>query len=135
MLSTPELKTALSDGLRAGGVDVIDAIEERFTSANVPVDFVKIHHEPDGNFPHGIPNPLLHDCRQATVDAVLEHKADMGIAWDGDFDRCFLFDEKGQFIEGYYIVDPRLRIFWITGQQKQKQNPVLLWIKRSGSLL
>ncbi|MGO0308791.1 phosphomannomutase CpsG [Endozoicomonas acroporae] len=114
------LKLVANAGNGAAG-HVIDAIEERFKATamdggsacsagsinrptGVPVEFVKIHHEPDGNFPHGIPNPLLHDCRQATVDAVLEHKADMGIAWDGDFDRCFLFDEKGQFIEGYYIV-------------------------------
>ena len=97
------LKLVVNAGNGAAG-HVIDAIEERFVAASVPVEFVKIHHEPDGNFPHGIPNPLLHDCRQATIDAVLEHKADMGIAWDGDFDRCFLFDEKGQFIEGYYIV-------------------------------
>ena len=83
---------------------VIDAIEERFSeqSVPIPVEFIKIHHEPDGSFPYGIPNPLLPECRQATADAVLKHHADMGIAWDGDFDRCFLFDEKGQFIEGYY---------------------------------
>ncbi|MRI34290.1 phosphomannomutase CpsG [Endozoicomonas sp. OPT23] len=97
------LKLVVNAGNGAAG-HVIDAIEERFNAASVPVEFVKIHHEPDGNFPHGIPNPLLHDCRQATTDAVLAHNADMGIAWDGDFDRCFLFDEKGQFIEGYYIV-------------------------------
>ena len=97
------MKLLVNAGNGAAG-HVIDAIEARFKAMDVPVEFVKIHHEPDGNFPHGIPNPLLHDCRQATVDAVLEHKADMGIAWDGDFDRCFLFDEKGQFIEGYYIV-------------------------------
>ncbi|WP_299735601.1 phosphomannomutase CpsG [uncultured Endozoicomonas sp.] len=97
------LKLVVNAGNGAAG-HVIDAIEERFKALDVPVEFVKIHHEPDGNFPHGIPNPLLHDCRQATIDAVLEHNADMGIAWDGDFDRCFLFDEKGQFIEGYYIV-------------------------------
>ncbi|MDM7005944.1 phosphomannomutase CpsG, partial [Klebsiella michiganensis] len=59
---------------------------------------------PDGHFPNGIPNPLLPECRQDTIDAVVAHKADMGIAFDGDFDRCFLFDEKGNFIEGYYIV-------------------------------
>ena len=97
------LKLVVNAGNGAAG-HVIDAIEQRFIDASVPVEFVKVHHEPDGNFPHGIPNPLLHDCRQATTDAVLEHSADMGIAWDGDFDRCFLFDEKGQFIEGYYIV-------------------------------
>lgn len=71
---------------------------------HLPFRFVKVHHEPDGTFPNGIPNPLLPENRQSTVDAVLEHGADFGIAWDGDFDRCFLFDEKGGFIEGYYIV-------------------------------
>ena len=83
---------------------MVDAIEERFLSASVPVEFVKIQHKPDGNFPNGIPNPLLPECRHVTSNAVVEHEADMGIAWDGDFDRCFLFDEKGRFIEGYYIV-------------------------------
>ena len=64
----------------------------------------KVHNTPDGNFPNGIPNPLLPECRDDTRNAVIKHGADMGIAFDGDFDRCFLFDEKGQFIEGYYIV-------------------------------
>ncbi|MGU0172642.1 hypothetical protein ACVXG8_25745 [Escherichia coli] len=70
----------------------------------MPVTFVKVHNTPDGNFPNGIPNPLLPECRDDTRNAVIEHGADMGIAFDGDFDRCFLFDEKGQFIEGSYIV-------------------------------
>lgn len=83
---------------------VVDAIEARFNASDIPVRFVKIHNAPDGNFPHGVPNPLLPECRTATSAAVLEHKADMGIAWDGDFDRCFLFDETGAFIDGYYIV-------------------------------
>lgn len=73
---------------------VIDAIEEKFKTLNVPVEFIKIHHEADGTFPNGIPNPILIENRDSTRNAVLEHKADMGIAWDGDFDRCFLFDEK-----------------------------------------
>ncbi|WP_257282199.1 phosphomannomutase CpsG [Endozoicomonas sp. ISHI1] len=97
------MKLVVNAGNGAAG-HVIDAIEARFQSTSVPIEFIKVHHEPDGNFPHGIPNPLLPECRQATSDAVLEHQADMGIAWDGDFDRCFLFDEKGLFIEGYYIV-------------------------------
>lgn len=83
---------------------VIDALEEQFKAASVPIEFIKLHHQPDGTFPNGIPNPILVENRGDTMAAVLEHKADMGIAWDGDFDRCFLFDEQGRFIEGYYIV-------------------------------
>ncbi|WP_261844191.1 phosphomannomutase CpsG [Aliamphritea ceti] len=82
----------------------IDALEKVFQQLEVPIEFIKLHHEPDGTFPNGIPNPILPENRADTIAAVLEHKADMGIAWDGDFDRCFLFDEKGRFIEGYYIV-------------------------------
>jgi phosphomannomutase len=70
----------------------------------LPFSFIKVHHEPDGHFPNGIPNPMLEENRAPTVAAILEHRADFGIAWDGDFDRCFFFDETGAFIEGYYIV-------------------------------
>ncbi|MCM1129671.1 MAG: phosphomannomutase CpsG [Alistipes senegalensis] len=83
---------------------VVDAIEACFRKRAVPIRFVKVHNEPDGSFPNGIPNPLLPENRMATANAVLAANADMGIAWDGDFDRCFLFDENGRFIEGYYIV-------------------------------
>jgi phosphomannomutase len=71
---------------------------------HLPFEFIKVNYEPDGTFPNGIPNPMLLDNQAVTADAVREHKADIGIAWDGDFDRCFLFDEHGGFIEGYYIV-------------------------------
>lgn len=71
---------------------------------HLPCKIIGVNKEPDGTFPNGVPNPLLPDNRDSTAKAVLEHKADMGIAFDGDFDRCFLFDEKGQFIEGYYSV-------------------------------
>lgn len=97
------LKLVVNSGNGAAG-HVIDALEERFQQLQIPIELIKIHHEPDSNFPNGIPNPLLPENRHATSSAVLEHKADMGIAWDGDFDRCFLFDEQAQFIEGYYIV-------------------------------
>jgi phosphomannomutase len=70
----------------------------------LPFDFIKICHEPDASFPNGIPNPLLPENRAATAEAVRAHQADAGLAWDGDFDRCFFFDEQGAFIEGYFIV-------------------------------
>ena len=83
---------------------VLDAIEAELQQNGVPITFIKVHHTPDPTFPNGIPNPLLEENRAATANAVIEYNADMGIAWDGDFDRCFLFDEQGGFIEGYYIV-------------------------------
>ena len=97
------LKLVVNAGNGAAG-HVIDASEARFKSLNVPVEFIKVHHEADGTFPNGIPNPILEENRPATADAVKAHGADLGIAWDGDFDRCFLFDEHATFIEGYYIV-------------------------------
>ena len=72
--------------------------------AHLPFEFVKVQHEPDGNFPNGVPNPMLEENRAPTIDAIKESSADFGIAWDGDYDRCFFFDETGRFIEGYYIV-------------------------------
>ncbi|WP_319558001.1 phosphomannomutase [Thiomicrorhabdus sp.] len=71
---------------------------------HLPFKIIKVHHQADGNFPNGIPNPMIIENRTATSDAVIEENADMGIAWDGDFDRCFLFDNQGNFIEGYYLV-------------------------------
>nr|BAT23620.1 phosphomannomutase [Klebsiella sp. 6168] len=97
------LRIVINSGNGAAG-HVIDAIEEQFRKNNVPIEFIKVNHQPDGNFPNGIPNPLLPECRQDTTDAIINYSADFGIAFDGDFDRCFLFDENGRFIEGYYIV-------------------------------
>ncbi len=98
-----QLTLVINSGNGAAG-HVIDAIETRFHRLNLPINIIKLHHFPDGYFPNGIPNPLLPECRADTARAVIQHHADMGIAFDGDFDRCFFFDEKGQFIEGYYIV-------------------------------
>lgn len=121
------LKLVVNAGNGAAG-HVIDAIEEKFKSLNVPVEFIKIHHQADGTFPNGIPNPLLFENRDSTCDAVIEHHADMGIAWDGDFDRCFLFDEKGQFIEGYYIVGLLAQAFLIKQSgEKIVHDPRLVW--------
>jgi phosphomannomutase/phosphomannomutase/phosphoglucomutase len=71
---------------------------------HLPFHIHFVHSEPDGTFPNGVPNPLLPECREATAEAVVAAKADLGIAWDGDCDRCFFFDETGTFIEGYYLV-------------------------------
>ncbi|MCP4070746.1 MAG: phosphomannomutase CpsG [Hyphomicrobiales bacterium] len=97
------LKLVVNAGNGAAG-RVIDAIEARLDQCGADIEFVKIHHQPDGNFPNGIPNPLLPENRHSTAQAVTKHRADIGLAWDGDFDRCFFFDEEGNFIEGYYIV-------------------------------
>ncbi|PCI60810.1 MAG: phosphomannomutase CpsG [Gammaproteobacteria bacterium] len=82
----------------------IDKLEQAFLEYNIPIELIKIHNIPDGTFPNGIPNPLLHEQQAITGEQVAAHGADMGIAWDGDFDRCFLWDANGQFIDGYYIV-------------------------------
>jgi phosphomannomutase len=121
------LKLVVNAGNGAAG-HVIDAIEEKFKTLNIPVEFIKIHHEADGHFPNGIPNPILVENRDSTRHAVLEHHADMGIAWDGDFDRCFLFDEKGQFIEGYYIVGLLAQAFLLKQSgEKIVHDPRLIW--------
>jgi len=92
------LKIVVNAGNGCAG-PVMDLLEPQ-----LPFEVFKICHQPDGNFPNGIPNPLLPENREITRRAVLEHGAALGIAWDGDFDRCFLFNERGEFIEGYYIV-------------------------------
>lgn len=97
------LKIVTNAGNGSAG-HVIDALEKKFKEKHVPIEFIKVNHQADGTFPNGIPNPLLIENRYSTRDAVIEHKADLGIAWDGDFDRCFFFDENGDFIEGYYLV-------------------------------
>ena len=92
------LKVVVNAG-NGGAGEIIDLLE-----SHMPFEFIKVNHEPDGSFPNGIPNPILPENRAATADKVKETGADLGIAWDGDYDRCFLFDETGRFIEGYYIV-------------------------------
>ncbi len=92
------LKIVVNPGNGGAGA-VIDLLEQA-----LPFDFIKVHHKPDGNFPNGVPNPLLIENRKPTIAAIKEHEADLGLAWDGDFDRCFFFDENARFIEGYYIV-------------------------------
>lgn len=121
------MKLVINSGNGAAG-HVVDELEKRFIELSIPLELIKVHHEENGNFPNGIPNPLLPECRADTANAVKEHKADMGIAFDGDFDRCFLFDENGDFIEGYYIVGLLAEAFL----QKEKgakiiHDPRLSW--------
>ena len=116
------LKLVVNAGNGGAGL-VIDELE-----AHLPFEFVKVHHTADGHFPNGVPNPILEENRAATADAVKASGAAMGIAWDGDYDRCFFFDENGRFIEGYYIVgllaDQFLRK---TGPGKVIHDPRLIW--------
>jgi phosphomannomutase len=87
------------DAGNGGAGRIVDLLEP-----HLPFEFIKLHHEPDGNFPNGVPNPLLPENRSAAIAAVREHGADLGLGWDGDFDRCFFYDERGEFVEGYYLV-------------------------------
>lgn len=96
--SLKKLRVVVNPGNGCAG-PIIDALVPY-----LPFEFIKINYNPDGSFPNGIPNPLLPENREVTAKTVRETGADVGIAWDGDFDRCFLFDEQGDFIEGYYIV-------------------------------
>jgi phosphomannomutase len=93
-----KLKVVVNAGNGGAGL-IVDALEP-----HLPFEFVKINNQPDGHFPHGVPNPMLEENRAATAELVRKSGADLGLAWDGDYDRCFFFDETGQFIEGYYLV-------------------------------
>lgn len=92
------LKVVINAGNGGAGI-VADEL-----ARHLPFEFIRVHHEADGHFPNGVPNPLLEENRAPSIDAINKHSADLGVAWDGDFDRCFFFDETGHFIEGYYIV-------------------------------
>ena len=97
------LKLVINSGNGSAG-PVVDLLIDKLIQAGAPIEVIKLHHEPDGSFPNGIPNPMIEANRVATQQAVLTNQADLGIAFDGDFDRCFLFDEHGEFIDGSYVV-------------------------------
>jgi phosphomannomutase/phosphomannomutase/phosphoglucomutase len=99
------LKVVVHAGNGGAGL-IIDRLEPY-----LPFHFIKVQHEPNGNFPNGVPNPMLVENHRAPVEALRRHHADCAISWDGDYDRCFLFDEQGGFIEGYYIVGLLASVF------------------------
>lgn len=116
------LKIVCNAGNGGAGA-VIDALEPR-----LPFEFIKVHHEADGNFPNGVPNPLLIENRAPTADRVKATSADIGIAWDGDFDRCFFFDDSAEFVEGYYLVGLLAQAFLMKNPgAKVVHDPRLTW--------
>ncbi len=104
------LKIVINSGNGAAG-PTFDAIANALEIEKAPLEFVRVHHKPDCTFPNGIPNPLLVENRAATADIVVAENADLGVAFDGDFDRCFFFDETGGFIGGEYILSLLATIF------------------------
>ena len=116
------LKIVVNPGNGGAGL-VVEQLGE-----HLPIEFIKVHFEADSSFPNGVPNPMIEENRVSTATAVIEHKADLGIAWDGDFDRCFFFDEKGEFVEGYYIVSLLAEYFLKKNKgDKVIYDPRLTW--------
>jgi phosphomannomutase len=93
-----DLKVVVNAGNGCAGLS-LDQLEPK-----LPIKMIKLFNDPDGSFPNGVPNPMLEENRNATIEEIKKQNADLGVAWDGDYDRCFFFDEHGNFIEGYYIV-------------------------------
>ncbi len=128
------LKIVVNAGNGGAGL-IVDRLEPY-----LPFRFIKVHHRPDGNFPNGVPNPMLEENRAPTIEAIRANRADFGIAWDGDFDRGFLFDERGGFIEGYYIVGLLASVFLRTSPGGNVvHDPRLTWntieiVKASGGV-
>ena len=120
--SLDKLKVVMNPGNGGAGVYA------ELISKNMPIEIIKLNFDPDSSFPNGIPNPMLEENRASTSQAVIGNKADLGIAWDGDFDRCFFFDEKGNFIEGYYLVGLFAKSFLDKNRnEKVIYDPRLTW--------
>jgi phosphomannomutase len=116
------LKIVVNAG-NGGAGPIVDLLEP-----HLPFRFVKLFHEPDGSFPNGVPNPMIEENRAVTSERLRAERADLGIAWDGDYDRCFLFDELGQFIEGYYIVGLLAQTFLANAPgERIVHDPRLTW--------
>ena len=130
LLSYVDLKslaplTIVVNAGNGGAGPIVDLLEP-----HLPFKFIKLNHEPDGSFPNGVPNPMIEENRIVTSKRLLAERADLGIAWDGDYDRCFFFDELGQFIEGYYIVGLLAQTFLGKSQtpgERIVHDPRLTW--------
>ena len=121
------LKIVVNSGNGAAG-PTFDAIAARLADLGAQIEFIRVHHDPDHTFPNGIPNPLLPKNHAATADVVQAHGADMGVAFDGDFDRCFFFDAAGQFVPGEYVVGLLASIFLDQEQGgKIVHDPRVIW--------
>ena len=120
--SLAPLKIVVNAG-NGGAGPIVDLLEP-----HLPFEFIKVFHEPNGTFPNGVPNPMIEENRKVTIDRIRAEKADLGIAWDGDYDRCFFFDEHGQFIEGYYIVGLLAKTFLDKSRgERIVHDPRLTW--------
>jgi phosphomannomutase len=120
--SLAPLKIVVNAG-NGGAGPIVDLLEP-----HLPFRFVKVFHEPDGSFPNGVPNPMIEANRSVTIERLNAERADLGIAWDGDYDRCFLFDELGNFIEGYYIVGLLAETFLASAPgERIVHDPRLTW--------
>jgi phosphomannomutase len=116
------LKIVVNAG-NGGAGPIVDLLEP-----HLPFRFIKVFHEPDGSFPNGVPNPMIEENRTVTIERLRSEHADLAIAWDGDYDRCFLFDELGQFIEGYYIVGLLAETFLArSAGERIVHDPRLTW--------
>jgi phosphomannomutase len=121
------LKVLVNAGNGAAGPS-FDALAAALSAAGAPLEFIRVDHDPDGSFPNGIPNPLLETNQPKTAGPVVEHGADLGVAWDGDFDRCFFFDHEGGFIPGEYVVGLLAEAF-LTKEPGEKiiHDPRVIW--------
>ncbi len=118
----PPLRVVVNAG-NGGAGGLVDALAE-----SLPLRFERVHHEPDARFPNGVPNPLLPENRDVTTAAIRRTGADFGLAWDGDFDRCFFFDENGRFLEGYYLVGLLAELFLRKAPGSRiVHDPRLIW--------
>ena len=124
------LRVLVNAGHGAAGPS-FDALADKMAEAGAPIEFLRIHHAPDGSFPAGIPNPLLEENQPLTAEPVVAQGADMGVAWDGDFDRCFFFDHEGGFVPGEYVVGLLAEAFLakVPGE-KIIHDPRVIWATR-----